>query len=63
MPRQSVIKIKAEIVIPYNRREMGSAAAAEKHCDGIRAAINDVLADAAVLKWEPEHTSIETKAE
>jgi hypothetical protein len=59
MSRQSVIKIKAEITIPYNRKEFGSAAAAEKHCDGIRQAINGVLADASVTRWEPEHTSAE----
>lgn len=59
MSRQSVIKIKAEITIPYCRKEFGSAAAAEKHCDGIKTAISGVLADATLVKWEPEHTSIE----
>jgi hypothetical protein len=59
MSRQSVIKIKAEITIPYNRKEFGSAASAEKHCDGIKTAITGVLADATLVKWEPEHTSVD----
>ncbi len=44
MPRQSVIRIRAEITIPYDRKKMGSAATAEKHCDVIHAELGKTLA-------------------
>ena len=59
MSRQAVIKIKAEITIPYDRKKFGSAATAEKHCDGIKQSLDRVLADATLVKWEPEHTTVE----
>ncbi len=61
MPRQSVIRIRAEITIPYDRKAMGSAANAEKHCDKIHTALFAALGDARCVKWEPEHTTVEVK--
>lgn len=58
MPRQDVIRIKAEILIPYNRRVFGSATDAEAHCSKIRQAIHGLVGEAYVAKWEPEHTSV-----
>lgn len=59
MTRQSVLKIKAEITIPYDRKRFGETATAEKHCEGIKEAITRTLADATLTRWEPEHTTIE----
>lgn len=61
MPRQSIIKIKAEIHIPYDRKKFGSASVAEKHCEGLQEILSRGLADATLAKWEPEHSSVEVE--
>lgn len=57
--RQSIIRIKAVIEIAYDRKTYGSASTAEAHCDGIKAALQNVLADAVLVDWNPQHTSVE----
>lgn len=64
MSRQSVIRVKAEFIVAYDRKKFGDAAAAEKHHDTIKAAFMDTLGrpsgkDATLTKWEPEHTTVE----
>lgn len=62
MPRQSIIRIKAEIAIPYDRKMFGSASMAEKNCDQIKEAIEGALINARLVKWEPAHTSSDAES-
>lgn len=59
MKRTAAIRIKAEIVISYDRQQFGAATKAEIHCEAIRAAIAEELNAATLVKWEAEHTSVE----
>ena len=62
MARQSVIRIKAEIIIPYDRKLFGRAGAAEE----LALELKDTLGKqdgTQLVKFAPEHTSVEVKAE
>lgn len=58
MARTSVIRIKAVIEIPFQRHVFGATTVAEAHCNGIRKAIEQVLADATLVSWDAQHTSV-----
>lgn len=61
MPRQSVVKIRTEIVIPYERQTFGAAAEAERVATKIKEAIGDAMngTDAISRKWSAEHATEE----
>lgn len=60
MSRQSVIRIKCEIVIPYEQKAFGEAAKAETKCSAIYEAVFAVCKAQNVTQpvWIAEHTSV-----
>ena len=57
MPRRPVIRVRATVEIPYDRKQFGAATAAEAHALGIKKAIEQVLADATMTAFVAEHTT------
>lgn len=62
MPRQSVIKILVEIVIPYDRKAFGAAANAESISNAVHDTLVTANNGAHLIMWLAKHTSITVPA-
>lgn len=62
MPKQAVIKVKTEILVPYDRTKFGAASEAESTVTKIQDAIGEAMngSKAISTKWSAEHANIET---
>lgn len=63
MPRVSCIRIRTEIVIPYDRREFGATGAAEAQALKLKDVIGETMVKTAAVcvAWEAEHSTYATR--
>lgn len=59
MPRQSAIKIKVEIVVPYDRKKFGDTSRAEAEAMKLQRYLHEEVNGIEVAKWSAEHATVE----